>query len=429
MSRIIFVNRYFYPDHSATSQILSDLAFALGESGRAVSVVTSRQRYDDPQARLPREEETRGVDIHRVPTTRFGRSALWGRGVDYLSFYCGAFRALLRLARPGDTLVAKTDPPLISLVAMRVARSRSVHLVNWLQDLYPEVAVELGVPFLKGPVISALSSLRDRSLKAAAANVVLEQRMAKRVLGRGVPADRIHVIPNWSDDEKILPIARHDNFLRRAWGLNDEFVVGYSGNLGRAHEFMTVLTASERLRDHPTIRFLMIGGGHQFDELRRGTEARGLAHLWRFKPYQDRDALNQSLCVPDIHWISLRPALEGLIVPSKFYGIAAAGRPVIAITAPDGDITRLVQQHDCGIVITPGDATTLADDLTSLAANPARTDEMGRRARAMLEASFTRQRACARWSDLLEQIDSGMRPLQPTTTLHSDDNTPSIASG
>jgi colanic acid biosynthesis glycosyl transferase WcaI len=428
MSRIIFVNRYFYPDHSATSQILTDLAFALGESGRSVSVVTTQQRYDDPRAHLPRQEKTRSVDIHRVLTTQFGRSALWGRGMDYLSFYRGAYQALRRLTQPGDILVAKTDPPLISLVAMQVARSHSAHLVNWLQDLYPEVAVELGVPFLKGPVIGAISSLRDRSLKAAAANVVLEQRMAERVLDRGVAADKVHVIPNWSDDERIVPVARHDNFLRRAWGLNDEFVVGYSGNLGRAHEFMTVLTASERLRDHPTIRFLMIGGGHQFDELVRGTKARGLAHLWQFKPYQDHDALKLSLGVPDIHWISLKPALEGLIVPSKFYGIAAAGRPVIAITAPDGDIARLVRQHGCGIVITPGDATALTDALTSLAASPVRTDEMGRRARAMLNALFTRQHACTRWSDLLDQIGAGIRPLQPANSFRSDINAPSIAS-
>ena len=419
MSRVIFINRYFFPDHSATSQMVSDLAFALAEAGRAVSVVTSQQRYDDPNARLPREQTARSVDIHRVPTTQFGRSGLWGRGFDYLSFYRGAYRALRRLVRPGDILVAKTDPPLISIVAMQAARSHGALLVNWLQDLYPEVAVQLGVPLLKGPVSGALSLLRDRSLSTAAANVVLEARMAQRVLGRGVAADTVHIIPNWSDDEAIAPIARHDNFLRRAWGLNDKFVVGYSGNLGRAHEFMTVLHASERLRDDPTIRFLMIGGGHQFDELVRCVKERGLAPLWCFKPYQPREALNQSLCVPDVHWISLRPELEGLIVPSKFYGIAAAGRPVIAITAKDGDIAQLVQQHRCGTVIAPGDAAGLAEALTSLAADPDRAEVMGRRARAMLDARFTRRHACARWSALLDQIDSGTRPLHLTCPDHN----------
>jgi colanic acid biosynthesis glycosyl transferase WcaI len=364
VNRLIFVNRYFYPDHSATSQILSDLAFALAASGRAVSVVTSRQRYNDPKAQLPAEEKIRGVDIHRLSTSRFGRSALWGRAIDYLSFYAGAYRAVRGLARPGDLVVAKTDPPLLSVIVMRAACQTGARGINWLQDLYPEVAVELGVPFINraAPV---LTSLRDRSLRQAVANVVLEQRMADRLRARAVDAKVIHIIPNWCDDQAIAPISATDNPLRRSWGLADKFVVGYSGNLGRAHEFETVLKASERLRDHPRVIFLMIGGG------------------------QEREALNLSLGVPDLHWISLKPALEGLIVPSKFYGIAAAGRPIIAITAADGDIARLVRQHDCGIVVEPGDSDRLAEAVAALADNPTQVAAMGSRARAMLAAHTT----------------------------------------
>lgn len=403
--RIFFVNRFFFPDHSATSQILSDLAFALAASGCTVSVVTSRQRYDKPDASLPGTEKAMGVDIHRVMTTRFGRKGLGGRGVDYLSFYREAHRALHRLVRPGDIVVAKTDPPLLSLIAQRAACRRGAHLVNWLQDLYPEVAIALGVPMIKGPLARTLAYLRDRSLKAAIANVVLEAGMAERVRARGVPSDKVHVIPNWSNDEAIAPVAPADNPLRRAWGLADKFVVGYSGNLGRAHESSTILEASERLRDHSKVAFLMVGGGHGFDQLVQAVKMRGLDHLYCFQPYQHRDALNHSLGVPDLHWISLKPELEGLIVPSKLYGIAAAGRPIIAITAPESDIARLVTQHRCGLVIAPGQSAELADALVRLAADPDGVREMGRSARVMLEASFSRRRALARWIALLDQID------------------------
>ena len=404
MGRLIFVNRYFFPDHSATSQILTDLAFALAASGRAVSVVTSRQRYDDPHARLPVEEKINGVDIHRVSTTQFGRSALWGRGIDYLSFYAAANQAVRRLGRAGDIVVAKTDPPLLSVIAMRAARHMRARGINWLQDLYPEIAVELGVPFIKGAA-PALTLLRDVSLRRADANVVLEQRMAERLRARGVPAHTIHVIPNWSDDEAIAPIPAANNRLRRAWGLTDKFVVGYSGNLGRAHEFETVLNASERLRNDPRIVFLMIGGGHQFDEVIGAVKARGLERMYCFRPYQKREALGELLGVPDLHWISLKPELEGLIVPSKFYGIAAAGRPIVAITAKDGDIARLVRCHGCGIVIAPGDAGGLAEALRRLADDPADVEAMGGRSRAMLEAQFTRRHAVERWRALIEHIE------------------------
>src|SRR5262249_6577956 len=164
MPRLIFLNRYFFPDHSATSQLLSDLAFDLAGAGHDVCVVTGRQRYDAPRAELPERETIRGVEVRRVATTRFGRAAMVGRGIDYLSFYAAMQRAVLALARPGDVLVAKTDPPLLGVPALRAARRRSLRLVNWLQDLYPEVAVRLGVPLMRGPLSAALARRRDAAL-------------------------------------------------------------------------------------------------------------------------------------------------------------------------------------------------------------------------------------------------------------------------
>ncbi len=392
--RVIFINRFFFPDHSATSQILTDLAFHLAGGGTDVHVVTSRQCYDDADADLPKTERVGGVAIHRIPTTRFGRSALIGRGFDYLSFYSAAYRSVVACARPGDLLVAKTDPPLLGIPAMRAAKRRGLRLVNWLQDLYPEIAVKLGVPFFHGPLGRGLLELRDSSLRG----------MAEILRKRGISPERIRVIPNWCDDEEIRPIASLDNPLRREWGLVDRFVVGYSGNLGRGHEFATVLAAAERLRGDRTLCFLFIGGGNKFAELAVSVRERRLDHLFHFLPYQERKVLKLSLGVPDVHLISLRPELEGLIVPSKLYGIAAAGRPIIAIAARDGEVARLVRRHDCGIVVEPGEGELLADTLRRLRADPDRIAEMGRRARAMLDRYFTRRHAFARWQSLLEAV-------------------------
>jgi len=294
-----------------------------------------------------------------------------------------------------------TDPPLLSVVAMHAARSRGARLVNWLQDIYPEVAIELGVPFFKGPISKGLCYLRDQSLKAACANVVVGHQMGKTILACGVPAECIHVIPNWSDDDQISLIDHADNPLRREWGLENKFVVGYSGNLGRAHEFDTVLAASEQLRNNPHIVFLVVGGGHHLQEFTLQVEKRDLGRNYRFMPYQDRALLKQLLGVPDVHWLSLRTELDGLIVPSKFYGIAAAGRPIIAITANDGEIAQLVRQHDCGIVIEPGDADALDAAILQLSSDAESRAAMGKRARAMLEAHFTCRHGFERWHDVL----------------------------
>ena len=240
MKRLFFLNRYFFPDHSATSQILSQLAFHLADSGHDVHVITSRQLYDDPVARLPAEETNRGVKIHRLVGTKLGRSGLLGRSVDYLSFYISAWRFLIAVAGQDDILVTMTDPPLLSILGMHIARRRRLRVINWLQDIYPEVASELGVPFIRGPVSALLASTRDRSLRTADANVVVGNRMAEKVSQLGVAPERIEVIPNWCNDEMIVPIDAASNPLRTRWHLQNKFVVGYSGNLGRAHEFDTM---------------------------------------------------------------------------------------------------------------------------------------------------------------------------------------------
>lgn len=406
MLRLIFVNRYFFPDHSATSQILSDLSFHLAASGREIHVLTSRQLYGAPEASLPPEEIINDVRVHRVSSTTYGRDSLLGRSFDYLSFYRSVWRTLTQIARQGDLLVAKTDPPLLSLIAMAVARRKRATLINWLQDLYPEVAQELGLPAIQGPVAGSLAALRNHSLRFAAANVTVGRLMAEKVGKLGVSPARIHVIANWCDDEHIRPLPSAENPLRRKLGLQDKFVFGYSGNLGRVHEFETVLTAAELLRNEPHFAFLVIGGGKRFDALRSAVTTRALTSSFIFMPYQDQSLLADSLGASDAHWVSLNPKLEGLIVPSKFYGIAAAGRPIVVIGAKDGELARLAAEHGCGLVIAPGDATTLAAALRQLSSDERARVEMGARARTLLDAHFRRQTALGRWHALLECLES-----------------------
>ncbi len=324
--------------------------------------------------------------------------------MDYLSFYWSVLREARGLIGPGDVLVAETDPPLISVIGMLAASRRQAHLINWLQDLFPEIAVRLGVPGISGFPSWLMSLLRDRSLRTAAVNVVLGQSMHRRVVARGVAETRVRVIENWADEDEIRPVPPAENPLREAWGLEDKFVIGYSGNLGRAHEFDTLLAASELLRREERIVFLFIGGGYRIDDLVATVRERGLGHLYRFQPYQDRVQLRLSLSVPDVHWISLKPELEGLIFPSKFYGIAAAGRPVLAIMSERGEISELVREHGCGFVVEPGQADTLAGLIVKLSHDPELVHDMGRRARGLLEARFSRRRALARWQALLREV-------------------------
>jgi glycosyltransferase involved in cell wall biosynthesis len=398
--RLIFCNRYFHPDHSATSQMLSDLAFALAAHGHTVHVVTSRLRYDDPSVPLPERETIKGVEVHRVRTTGFGRGHLGGRALDYLSFYLAATLRLLRLVRAGDLVVAKTDPPLIAVPAGWVAGWRRARLVNWLQDLFPEVAGALGMDLGKGAVGSLLVWLRTRSLQVAAVNVAIGEGMRGRLLELGVAPARLAVVHNWADDERIRPLAAAANPLRREWGLGDKFVVGYSGNLGRAHEFETLLAAAERLREQDDIVFLFIGGGASMEGLRAEAKRRGTLNL-TFRPYQPAERLAESLTLPDLHLVVLRPEMEGLIVPSKFYGIAAAGRPTVFVGSPDGEIAGVLSAGQAGLAVSQGNGAGLANAILRLRDDRDLREGMGRHARRLCDERFSRRAALKHWEEVL----------------------------
>jgi hypothetical protein len=180
--------------------MLTDLAEALVRSGQDVVVVCSRQLYENSRAALPAREVIRGVTVRRIATARFGRDRLLGRALDYASFYLAAAFTLLRIVRRTDVLVAKTDPPLLSLVGAFVARCRGACLVNWLQDVYPEVASRLALSPLPRSVEALLRAARDKSLATAHTNVVLGTRMREYLLERGIAPQRIRISENWADE-------------------------------------------------------------------------------------------------------------------------------------------------------------------------------------------------------------------------------------
>jgi glycosyltransferase involved in cell wall biosynthesis len=395
--KLIFVNRYFHPDISATSQLVSALACDQAVRGREVHVVTSRQRYEDPAARLRSDEEHHGVQIHRVWSSRFGRGRLPGRAIDYLTFYFAAWLKLWSLASRNDIIVAKTDPPLLSIMAASVARTRGAHLVNWLQDLFPEVAQSLGFAI---PFGGAIKWLRNRSLESAALNVAVGNLMASRVVRLVADPSKVLVIENWADGRLIRPIPAKQNPLRDEWGLGDRFVVGYSGNMGRAHEFDTILGACEELRTDPGVAFLFIGAGHQKPFIETEALRRSLSNVF-YQPYQPLERLAQSLSVADVHLVTLRANLEGLIVPSKVYGVAAAGRAIVFVGDIDGEIARTVAREECGLAIPAGDSRRLAAAIRDLRARRRDVEEMGDRARKAFDAQFDSRIALEKWDRAL----------------------------
>jgi len=382
--KLVFVNRFFFPDHSATSQMLSDAAFYLADKGQDVHVVTSRSTYEGGD-RLTAKDIVSRVTIHRIWTSDFGRGSLVGRSVDYMTFYLGVFLALLRLLGRGDVVIAKTDPPLLSVPVAMVAKIKGATLVNWLQDLFPEVALELGVK-VPSAVVSLLIRLRNWSLQRAKSNIVISDAMRDRILKQGIARDSVVVVHNWANGELVKPVVGN-NPLRKSWGLSASFVLGYSGNLGRAHEVETLLGTIRAFGKDSTVTFLFIGGGVRMRELQAKVESEAMTNCL-FKPYQPRKNLSLSLGIPDVHLSILKPEMEGLILPSKIYGIFAAGKPILYIGSIHAEVAGLIEKAGIGQAVNEGDVAALIAAIYNLKEGREKRELAGINARQLFEKQF-----------------------------------------
>jgi colanic acid biosynthesis glycosyl transferase WcaI len=389
--RVIFVNRVCWPATAATAQLLADLAAGLAGHGWPVHVIaagTGPGRHGD-------------VSIHRTGGDE-SHDGLISQARNYREFRREARRELAALVRPGDIVVLMTDPPMLGAACARLAAGRGAQVVHWIQDIYPEIVPAHFGAFATLPLLP-LRWQRDRAWRAAKCCVALGEDMAAAVAARGVPAERVAIVPNWAPRElEAVPPPEAVAARRTAWDLAGKFIVAYSGNLGRVHEFAAILGAAEALRTRADIVFLFIGRGPRIDEVRAAARTRGLGNI-RFLPPEPRENLSAALAAADAHLVTLKPAFGRLVYPSKLAGVLAAGRPVLFVGPPDGEIARLLARAHCGAAFAPADGAALAATVAAWQADPARRMQLVGAARAAYAQHFTFATALARWEEILRR--------------------------
>jgi glycosyltransferase involved in cell wall biosynthesis len=412
------LNRFFWPSHAATAQLLTELAQHLIECGLAVTVVATNQRESDssPSSSFPVPQ------IRGAWSSTLGLPGIMGRAAEYVTFTAAATIHLLAEVRAGDTLLVKTDPPLSCVLGWLVAKAKGATLVTWCQDLFPEIGAALGLSVAKGPTGWAMRRLRTRAMCHARLNVAICEDMAARLGAQGIPRETIRLIPNWADGKLIRPLPHHDNRLRRTWELDGKFVVGCSGNFGRLHDPEPVLALIRRLAHDEGIMFLLIGGGTGYERLRAGVRRYALPNV-QFRPYQPRERLAESHSALDLHLVTLRPACEGLAFPSKLYSALAAGRPVLFIGDPKGNVARVLATTGAGLSVDWRDPAEMASAVEMLRAE---AETRGLRARRAFDAHFRKELALSAWAEHLAAVSvlagswpstardlSGLRPSSP----------------
>src|SRR5579863_1254448 len=394
---ILLLNEYYPPDTSATAKMAAQVAETLAQRHR-VTVVAGRPSYDPDEFyswSLLRKEIRNGVSVEHVGSTAFARHDMRKRVSNYLSYLALAVPRAAAL-RP-DVILAMTDPPIAGIAGAFVAQITGRPFVYNIRDLYPEMAVG-GDIVKRNSWTDRWERLHRRALRKAARVIVLGDDMRDRILSKGIPPGRVRVVR----DSALAPVSapeRSDAIVREI-RCGFPFVVLHAGNLGFYGAWGTLLKAAEILRNE-NVGFVFIGDGANRAAL--AAEASALANV-RFLPFRPAREIPHVMAAGDLHVVTVRRGLEGVVVPSKLYSILAAGRPVLAVARATTDAARIVSTSGCGSAADPDDPGAVAAAILALRDDPARLAQMGARSQEAAE-KYARVKELQSFLAILEELD------------------------
>lgn len=403
MPKILLINQAFYPDVVATSQQLTDLAEFLVSRGHQVTVIAGARGYEDPTLRFLREETYRGIRVHRLAYTAFGKTSKWRRALDFLSFHINLCFKLL-LTPKQDVVVGLTSPPLVAVVGNLFCLLKGGRFVYWVMDMNPEEAIAAGWLKKNSWVSRFLRAAAGWSYRKSRRVVALDRFMKDKIAASyGVDKTKIEIIPPWAHDERIHPVSHEENKFRKERGLDGKFVVMYSGNHSPCHPLATLLESARAMRGDTRTLFYFIGGGSLVKEVRDYREKHSLANVVQLE-YQPLGRLSESLSAADLHVVVMGEKFAGIVHPSKIYGVLAAGRPFVLVGPAECPIGELIAESGLGWRVDHGDAAGLAAVIEKAKAlTPAEREEIRFRSVSFKDGHYAQKLLCWRLADLIEK--------------------------
>lgn len=400
--KVLFVNQFYCPDPAATGQLMADQAEELCRRGHEVHVLCGSRAYSGGTERYPSSEVYKGVHIHRVRTTGFGRINILGRIIDYVSFYILAVLRAFFLPRM-DVCVCLTTPPFIGIVGALLRTFKKTQFVLWVMDIYPDIAVTYGILREESRINRALRWVSKSLYQRASKIISLGEVMNERLIEGGADPDKIVTVHNWVPREVVVPKPREASLVRQAWSLNGTPTVMYSGNIGLGHDLSPFIQAAARLEKEIDFRMLIVGKGKgrvPMEELCKEQGSKSVS----FYPPQALESLADTLAAGDIHLVSQRLGTQGLIVPSKVYGVLAAGRPTVFVGPEDCEPAQIFRACGSGEVVPPGNVEAATASLRHLLLDSDLRTEMGTRARNYYESHFGRAKSTGLSADTIEGV-------------------------
>lgn len=420
--RILLPIIQFPPDVNTTGLLMAQLCEGLTAYGHEVTVVTAFPHYenfriwDEYRGKLVERAKYRGMDVVRLYVYAPGKKSMVNRLVSYVSFNALAAITATFSRAQWDVILCPNGSFFTGLTAWLVGKVKGVPFIYNVQDLYPDVPIRAGQ--LRNPqAIATLRAIERFMYRKAAYITVIAPSIRDNLVSKGVPSEKISIIPNFVDTDFIRPLPKANSFGHQH-GLSDKFVITHAGNLGYVYDLDTMLNAASLLSSQKDILFLIVGNGVAKAELEKKAHESKLENV-QFMPFQPHESLPWLRAASDVQVSLYKNGAAIDSFPSKVYEIMASGRPLLASSDDESGVERLVKTAECGLCVRPGDAKNLAEAILNLYRNPSLRETMGQRGRRYAEENHSKHAIVARYHDLLHRACGQAKTSETLAANHS----------
>jgi len=398
--KFLLISQVFYPDQVSTANLFTNLCSVLADDKIQVEVWAAHPSYTESE-RQPKRLVYKGIAIRFLPSTNFSKRSLPGRLINELTFSISVSINLL-FSKEKTPVWTHTTPPFLGILISRICYLKKRKFVYILLDVFPEGLIRLGKVSAKNIFIRLWQRLFFNSLRKSAKVIVIGRDTREWVCQRCIECeDKIEYIPLWQDNRLIFPLKFESSKFVTEQNLSDKFVVQYSGNMGLWNEVATIGKAVKQNIEN--VEFIVIGNGIRKKELLDEFSVEDQKNIKIF-PFQPNEIFNDIISASHVHLVTLKEELAGIAVPSKIYGILAAGRPVIAMVPEHSEIAFIVKEENCGYVIKPDDLTGLYNAIQLLKSNENLAIKFGENSRKAFEKKYTTRIIAERYKTVLKQL-------------------------
>ncbi|KPK84753.1 MAG: hypothetical protein AMS27_09110 [Bacteroides sp. SM23_62_1] len=400
-NNFFLITQVFYPDEVSTANLFTNLCSYLVEDNVEVEVWCAQPSYTHFK-RQPKKLVYNGIKIHYLPSTNFPKSRLSGRLTNYLTFSISVICKLI-FNRDKIPVFTHTTPPSLGIIISFICSLKKRKFVYILLDIFPDGLIRLGNVSKRNLFIRLWKKMNISALKKSEKLIVIGRDM-KQWLSSVYPTglSKTEIIPLWQDDRLINPVQFETNIFIQEHQLQGKFVVQYSGNMGMWNEMKTLGKAISMNTEN--VFFIFVGGGRRKNELLENFSIDQQKNFLLL-PFQSNEKLCDILTACHTSLVSLKEGLEGIAVPSKIYGIMAAGVPVIALVPEQCEIAYIVKEENCGYVVPPNDVNGLIDAILKLKSDEQLRKKMGYNGRRAFEEKYTTRIIAREYKLLIQTLD------------------------